>query len=392
MSVLVRYNPLTASFLKSSYSSRSASVINNLQIINRTKARHVSNDSPTLRTQPPLVTPLTSVGIFIDLDNMSQFISRNELLPSVTRLQVAQKIRPLKRLANEFLGAEHLRIAAFANQHTQKFKHKPKKEDVDDEAIHAVDLQEWWEPDYGFDDDDLFGGAVVQTGYDEKGFLRCGVCGAKMKLTKKDRARGWTEHDKLGKHMRQLHDREQNKRKVRLKQIKGTKKEQKFLQGKEGKRMEKYKSAQVGLNRGPTNDWFQILKEESVQRFSSTDVDADLIKKAKKWLKKQQRTNAEKVILVVVSEDSDFVPLLNFVQKKNRESETQQFYSASATWNSSQQTEALRKVSDFVLTCSNPDDGTSDTFDVVALTDRGSGLFHTRVDGDDTLRITAEVL
>jgi hypothetical protein len=309
---------------------------------------------------------------------------------------VSRKIRPLKTLGEKVFGADSIRIAAFANRNTQAYKHRTKVkykddddlDDLDHIQLRAVDLQEWLPPD---DDDWLLEGPIVQTGYDEKGFLRCGVCGAKMKLTKKDRARGWTEHDKLNKHMKMLHDREQAKRTTRLNQLKG-KKKKKFLEGVKGVQMKKYKAAQVGLDRGPTNDWFTILRENSVECFSSDDVDTDLIKKANNWLNKQKKAKIDHIILMVVSEDADFVPLLQDVRKKNphqvnldqdddngTDTDTVRcYYSACATWNLGRdQTQSLKAASDFVIqySISNDNDATYKA-NLVAQTERAKRFLH----------------
>ena len=104
-------------------------------------------------------------------------------------------MKPLKEFAN---GIGRLDIMhGFANTATQTWHGRKSSDDLDDDEFD----QEWLQPTFD-DDDHLFPGAMVQTGYDEQGVLRCGVCGAKMKLTKKDRARGWTEFNKLDKHMR----------------------------------------------------------------------------------------------------------------------------------------------------------------------------------------------
>jgi hypothetical protein len=310
-----------------------------------TSIKKLSSNSPstTPSLQTTTTTKTTSVGIFIDLDNMSRAKNATimTVIPHVTRMEVTRKIEALKTVGEDSFGANSIRIAAFANRNTQTYKNKKRRgiegtHDDEDQIIRALDLQDWWQPhshrDEYYDNDDVLEGPFVQTGYDDQGFLRCGVCGAKMKLTKKDKARGWTEKDKLDKHMKQLHDKEQAKRLTRLNQLKGSKKK-KYLQGKVGMQMKKYKASQVGLDRGPTNDWFSILRENAVDCYSSEDVDTDLMKKAKKWLKKQRKEQVDNVILMVVSEDADFVPLLEHASNIASHNQAQYFpYVQRGTW------------------------------------------------------------
>lgn len=270
----------------------------------------------------------TKVGIFIDSDNFS-----GDLIPE--RRTVADWVRPL-RFFGEAAGTVNA-FQAFANENTQRFKQN------DDRKAILKD-QEWWEPGSNGDDDDddLFPGAMVQTGYDETGTLRCGVCGAKMKLTKKDRARGWDEHDKLGQHMKMLHDREQAKRKNYLKQNKKKKgKRQKLMRGDFGIKYRKYNAAQVGLGWSPKNDLFRILKEEGVRCRSCHDVDKELIKEAKRWIDKNSQSS--KGVLVVASQDSDFVPLLEVAQHRPG------WCAVTAAPKIYSQTEALLMASDISL-------------------------------------------
>jgi hypothetical protein len=382
-------------------------VVGRRAVMTRPTQRHwfrslTLSQTDSVRKVDAATTTTTAVGIFIDLDNMS-----DGTFP-IDRLHVAQRIRPLRRFAGRCFGdgATTVQIKAYANRPTQTYKNRRGVvDDLDDDDDDPRLEQEYWEPMFGDADSDLFPGAMVQTGYDEEGILRCGVCGAKMKLTKKDRARGWSEHDKLNKHMKMLHDREQKKRQNRLTQLKGgkkgkvTQKAQRFLQGKEGQRMQKYKAAQVGLNRGHKNDWFPILKEESVQTFSCDDVDATLIKAARKWVQKQlqrhnesakcedekmrqQPQNLLNIVLMVVSEDSDFVRLLETVSRRRKDGVN--FYSACATWNSAEQTQALVSVTDFVLTVGTTDGKDMDVFalNVVAATARGNKLLQAAIRND----------
>ena len=164
-----------------------------------------------------------------------------------------------------------------------------------------------------------------------------------MKLTKKDKSKGWTEYDKLNKHMKMLHDREQSKRINRAKQTKKKKK----LTAKESERFQKYKSAQVGLSRLSGNDLFRILNEHKVRCFSVENVDEHLIKHSKKWksstVKNNNGNNARpRGALMVVSEDSDFCPLLE-------QSRSSGMVAISVTLND-QQTNKVRNASDVCIT------------------------------------------
>jgi hypothetical protein len=318
--------------------------------------------APVLQPAVSEAIPAVSVGIFIDLDNMSF-----EDPTQVTRKQVTQKIRPLRTLSEEQLGATNLYMAAFANLHTQRYKKKTTE--LAQEYMGAV----------------VHGrrpAAVVQTGYDETGILRCGVCGAKMTLTKKNRARGMTERDKLKKHMKRLHDREQQKRQTRANELMGKRK--KAFLSKVGEKMQKYKSAQVGLNRGPTNDWFRILREESVHPFTCDNVDQTLMEHAKRWVNRTRRTNGvaaagSRIYLVVVSEDSDFVPLLASC-RNNKNNKHHDYCAISATWSSTAQTRALVSASDIVVTLSKTP---GFAMDVVAATSKGSEILLLLDDDDD---------
>lgn len=157
-------------------------------------AAFFSTDTTTTTTSTTITTPPAvkcSVGIFLDLDNVGIADT------TINRSAVAFFMKPLKEFAN---GIGRLDIMhGFANTATQTWHGTKSSDDLDDDEFD----QEWLQPTFD-DDDHLFPGAMVQTGYDEQGVLRCGVCGAKMKLTKKDRARGWTEFNKLDKHMRTL--------------------------------------------------------------------------------------------------------------------------------------------------------------------------------------------
>jgi hypothetical protein len=167
---------------------------------------------------------LLPVGIFVDLDNVAPLTHG--------RSDAQAFAQPLRELADR--AGTLVEFRAFANINTQIFV-------PDEERERRADLEQefiMWDN----------ANRIAQTGYDSDGFLRCGICGSRMKLNKKDRARGWTMEDKLDKHMRMLHDREQEKRKNRVKILKGKKRQKNLL---DSDKFEKYEAAQVGLFRTP---------------------------------------------------------------------------------------------------------------------------------------------
>lgn len=165
------------------------------------------------------------IGAFLDLDNIAPETHRRsdarefvapiiELGRRINRLsgrddaveggdadQMSDAKRALKKL--------DLRIEAFGNLCTRSWKKSGEKE-------HEPARQEYI-PWTGMDDDGTPG--IAQTGYDPDGMLRCGVCGAMMKLSKKDKKAGRTLEDKLFAHMK-IHGKEQRKRLNRMKQKK----------------------------------------------------------------------------------------------------------------------------------------------------------------------------
>lgn len=245
--------------------------------------------------------------------------------------------------------------------------------------------------------------AVAITGYDAKDgtTLRCGICGARMNLTKKNKAAGMTVERKLKKHMAQLHDREQAKRINRYLKGNNNKKKNKNkrkprMPQPELEKYLKYKSAQIGLSRlgskkknransqqppsgyrsSRSNELFLVLAEQGVRCYSAQDVDKTLSRHAMRWMDrvaKQQRqqqqrqqeqshdshsmedcttidsaTNATATtptkvgFLIVASEDADFVPLLQRAGSKK-------FWAISATPQCVEQTRKLGNVSDMIL-------------------------------------------
>ena len=176
-------------------------------------------------------------------------------------------------------------------------------------------------------------GKIAQTGYDEKGVLRCGVCDKKFHLTTNDKRRMRstdcrTEEEvlyrKLKRHMK-LHDDEHRRRQIKIRErgdvtkirkknkykinqrmvrYEGTNREfvlphlEENEEDKDVTRSKKYVAAQVGLRnlkhvgmsrKGKVrltrrNDLFQILREENVIVVPSDDVDAKLIHSANRWM------------------------------------------------------------------------------------------------------------
>ena len=241
---------------------------------------------------------------------------------------------------------------------------------------------------------------IVQTGYDSDGLLRCGICGARMRPTKQEIERGVTMETKLEKHMQRLHDREQRKR------LEYARRSKKALSGRAGIRMKKYEAANIGLirkqramlagaaaNRPNNNQLFSILKEEGVRCFSAHNVDQYLIEEAQQWMtrtgqkhREEQRErelddddddsnsnnkNEQPVgVLVVVSQDSDFKPLLKKAANTG-------FVVVTATPISTHQTASLASVADISLVRQQSlDDDTDIDFTLMAksITFRGSAL------------------
>ena len=260
-----------------------------------------------------------------------------------------------------------IHIEAFGNLATRQHQ-SPK------ERQHTIEEQEYipWSDDEGF----------AQTGYDATdGILRCGICGAKMKLSKKDRAAGRTEYDKLKKHMKSLHDREQAKRINRMQNVKKKGGKKKRLPEKEMKKYKKYQAAQVGLRKGtkikvdksgkvkrvnsrPRNDLFAIMKEMSGVTVKAKDnVDEAIINRASQWMNKTTKNqngtgqpflennnwNGQgcRGVLVIYSMDADFVPLLQKAKKKG-------FMTVSMT-NDKKQTLKLERNCDVVVSSSSFD-------------------------------------
>ena len=181
---------------------------------------------------------------------------------NVTRATSALQRRPLP-IRPPFVVELH----AFGNLSTRTYRsHEEKGRDYLSMSLSEQD--DWWdgedESHYLFEQDyipwtgwDAEDGGVAQSGLDENGVLRCGICGAKMKLTKKKQAeyrrRGIDDEQEmlvaqLEEHM-DLHTREQRKRNARMSQGgKGGKRKRgrKALSKKEQERYDKYESVVGG--------------------------------------------------------------------------------------------------------------------------------------------------
>ena len=317
------------------------------------------DDTPTQNTSLPQIP----IATFIDLDNVGpKTFSRKDAISFISPLlQLGRLINDTnssdtsgERLENilkmtqeggdtkkksklssspalvvrRLLKSLDVHIEAFGNLATRSYRSEQEQE-------RTIDDQEYIKAEE-FDD----GMIIAQTGYDEEGKLRCGVCGSVMKLSKKDRKAGKTLESKLRQHMK-IHDREQNKRKTRMKQGKKKKK----LSAKEMKKFIKYEAAQVGSKRSnmkatksgkmkkspnTKNDLFRVIREVGVKVKPADNVDAKLVTSAQQWMNKiSERQNRDgkflhyweknggyRGILVVFSKDSDFLKLLQQAKEK----------------------------------------------------------------------------
>ena len=330
-------------------------------------------------------TSCLPVGIFVDLDNVAQ---ETKALSTHTRAEAAKFASPLRQFAET--AGELRSFQAFANQHTLTYVGTEEIERREQSlAFPGEEAEVWdWDAFPGEEAEEWDMDAAI-SGFDEKGMLRCGVCGARMKLTKKDKKAGRDIHDKLDKHMRELHDREQEKRRTRLnhKTKKGRKKPGwAKLSEKEMKQLRKYESAQIGLHRKPAlrvkkkggndgrqrTDLYRVLREEKIMVAEALDADKSLVKAASKWMNKTKRHAGGKGYiveplnkfygcLVVVSEDADFVELMKKARKN--------FVVVTATPNSTidDQTTKLLEVSDVVLGLDAEEDNDSHIDDSIEL-------------------------
>lgn len=302
--------------------------------------------------QPPVAAPPPlPVGIFVDLDNIAQ---ETKTLSTHTREEAARFVRPLRQFAEA--AGELSAFRAFANKHTLTYAGNEERERREGPLEEQTDQ---WVRD------------ASVSGFDDQGALRCGVCGARMRLTKKDKKAGRDLWGKLDQHMRMLHDREQLKRRTRLhhKAKKGQKKPNwAKLSAKEMAQLAKYDAAQIGLHRKPAlrvkkkggnneppkTDLVRVLREERVDVVEVHDADNSLIEAATKWMngtRKHRQGNdmapaQPHGCLVIVSEDADFVDLMKKARAHNMK-----FVVVTATPNSTiqDQTAKLLGASDVVL-------------------------------------------
>ena len=294
-----------------------------------------SSSVPDAPRPPPLAParpPPLPVAAFIDLDNVTPTTHRRPDARDFVRplVEFGRRVnRPDADVApsvgsTQLLSKLRLCLAAFGNLSTRTWRHQEEQE-------RDLSQQEYilWT---GLDEQGNVG--VAQTGYDKDGLLRCGICGSKMKLTKKDRKSKRTLEDKLRSHMK-LHSREQGKRLQKMKHHKGR---ARMMESREFERMKKYEAAMVGLKRGKLalskkgkvqaksrNDLFQVLREVGVRVKAEDDVDKALIEAAQRWMRRVAMEDAAggdgdgdgdggsvdgRGVVLVYSKDGDFAPLL----------------------------------------------------------------------------------
>ena len=252
-----------------------------------------SNDSS--RSQHQYLARLP-VGIFMDLDNVGPEL--------YGRHDVQDFLKPFVHMFDSSSNRDNFNsqietFQAFGNRATQTYITAEEK---------AAEFDQAWDS------------TAAVTGLDDTGILRCGVCGARMSLTKKQKKAGLTPERKLQRHMKQLHDREQAKRMNRYlnnnnngskkKKKKGSPKKKRIMSEKEFQKYQKYNSAQIGLARlglkgrqqqqqqqHASNDLFQVLKEQGIRVYSAQDVDASLRSNAVLWMHSILRQNDNNKLL-----------------------------------------------------------------------------------------------
>ena len=348
-----------------------------------------SNDD--VQSSPPSTKASLPIGVFIDLDNVApsthrrrdakqfihpliqlgRLINNHEVLPpsSSTSLLESLDNSSIKQMQQTF----QLEVTAFGNLATRSFKSTKQR---------SLTLQDQEYIPWTQDDN------IAQTGYDAQAdTIRCGICGFKVKLTKKKRDKykrmGVLKEDiMLQRELRQhtkIHSQEQKKR---LQKTTATGKKR-LLGQKEMMRSRKYNSAMLGVTRGQMsgfdlrngkaimknrNDLFQVLREIGVRVKSCNDVDNELVSTATEWMNRirscddKDTTNignqGHNGVIVVYSKDSDFVPLLELARKYG-------FITISMT-DQRVQTSKLLQASDIVIgkgLFSSLTKGTIDDFD-----------------------------
>ena len=254
------------------------------------------------------------VGIFVDLDNIH--------LLTHSRKDAAEFILPLQRFADKV--GQLSTFQGFGNLSTRSFRSP-------EEGARLRSIDNWSEYDP----------ERFHTGRDKNGILRCGVCGAKMRLSKKRKARGISERDLLDKHM-QLHSNEETKRQNKRKHVR--------LNTHDVRKSRKYKAALLDYRwPGNRNQLFAVLREQGVVCRPCSNVDAELIESAIEWteyLGAPESSNDDDSLLrgclVVYSRDSDFSELLQVVRSWN-------VLTVTVTQDS-KQTRSIEAASDLVLT------------------------------------------
>lgn len=333
-----------------------------------------SSDSSPHRVIADFAQKPLPIGVFVDLDNVAprthkredakkfmypllqlgRLINHNHPSPSSSNdVQNYKDIDSIKSIQKSI----QIQFQAFGNLATRTFRSQEQKEI----ELHHQEYKPWTLLDDEFDFV-----RYAQSGYDASAdTLRCGVCGAKAKLSKKRRAKyksmGFSEEydmleQELMRHM-EIHDREQKKRIARMNSKKKGGKKSRGLSEKEMIKFQKCNAAQVGLKRGKItgvdkrgkikvknrNDLFQVLKEIGFKVKSSDDVDKTLISAADSWMdrviiegrkrddndkfldihREKNEPNEEEIeeasyngVLVVFSKDGDFVPLLELAKRR----------------------------------------------------------------------------
>ena len=299
------------------------------------------------------------IAVFIDLDNVAPTTHRrDDAKKFITPLlelgkhingrtnnnndtTISNKINKFKPLNN---NSSSVMVHAFGNLSTRTYIGS-------EERSHTLDNQEYIphqkSNDNDNDDDDDQQYVVAQTGYDNDNILRCGVCGRRITLTKRNKRQGRTAEQKLRQHMK-IHTKEQNKRNthIQMKRNKGHVGKRAQLSEKEMNKYHKYKAAMVGLKhqpklmkvtksgkvvtktggRGGGNDLFRILNEVGVKVKPNENVDEAILLAASQWMNKVSRLQNKngrcggdtniRGVLVIYSKDADFVPLLQRAKKK----------------------------------------------------------------------------
>jgi len=111
------------------------------------------------KIEEPELNNLLPVGIFVDLDNIRW--------STFSRADAQDFVRPLEAFSQR-IGGKIVAFQAFGNKATQIWR--PPEERG---RLKYGILESQWDPE------------AHHTGYDNDDMLRCGICGARMKLSKK---------------------------------------------------------------------------------------------------------------------------------------------------------------------------------------------------------------